>query len=449
MEPTTVQTFSIPPGFKLVSQNTQVGSKSSGQLVKLFGGVVFLLILVVVFMISRQNAQHNEKIKQMEVQQSAMVTPQLPVEPIAEVEVVPESTQESKIVSTSAPTPAPTPAPAPPTQAPAPALAPAPAPTPVPLTKWKKTEKRDVELGDTFHLHPTTNPKGSLETCLKKCDEDSECKGVVINKSETKCWGKSYVARTIGNNGRILYTKSEDGVTEPWKPPVSTPAPAPELLSLSLPTSEPVPLTKWKKTEEKDVIQARNIFHLHKTSNPKGSLETCLKKCDEDSGCKGVVFDKSEELCWGKSNVAKTAGNYHRNIYTKSEDGVAEPWKPTVSTDGRCGPGFGKTFCPGSECCSYQRYCGGERGKESDYCYNNKMGRDGGKYDGIEVPASAPAANVSTNGRCGPQFNNTICPGKRCCSRSSWCGGAQGTNSAWCSYSGNKGRDNGRYDGIG
>ena len=106
MEPTTVQTFSIPPGFKLVSQNTQVGSKSSDQLVKLFGGVVFLLILVVVFMISRQNAQHNEKIKQMEVQQSAMVTPQLPIEPIAEVEVVPESTQESKIVSTSEPAPA-------------------------------------------------------------------------------------------------------------------------------------------------------------------------------------------------------------------------------------------------------------------------------------------------------------------------------------------------------
>ena len=37
------------------------------------------------------------------------------------------------------------------------------------------------------------------------------------------------------------------------------------------------------------------------------------------------------------------------------------------------------------------------------------------------------SSNISTNGRCGPEFNNTICPGKQCCSTSSWCAGTQGT----------------------
>ena len=55
--------------------------------------------------------------------------------------------------------------------------------------------------------------------------------------------------------------------------------------------------------------------------------------------------------------------------------------------------------------------------------------------------------NVSTNGRCGPEFNNTICPGKQCCSYSNWCAGTQGTHSAWCYYN-KKGRNGGKYDGI-
>ena len=57
-------------------------------------------------------------------------------------------------------------------------------------------------------------------------------------------------------------------------------------------------------------------------------------------------------------------------------------------------------------------------------------------------------ANVSTNQRCGPEFNNTICPGKQCCSEWNWCAGTQGTKSAHCYSSTNKGRDDGKYDGI-
>jgi hypothetical protein len=48
---------------------------------------------------------------------------------------------------------------------------------------------------------------------------------------------------------------------------------------------------------------------------------------------------------------------------------------------------------------------------------------------------------LSTNGRCGPNFNHTACPGKACCSSFGWCGGSTGQNDDWCGvYKG--------YDGL-
>ena len=63
----------------------------------------------------------------------------------------------------------------------------------------------------------------------------------------------------------------------------------------------------------------------------------------------------------------------------------------------------------------------------------------------IEPPLKLPS-NVSTDGRCGPQFGNKVCPGDTCCSQYGWCGGKQGTTSAWCS-DGQQGIQNGKFDG--
>lgn len=57
------------------------------------------------------------------------------------------------------------------------------------------------------------------------------------------------------------------------------------------------------------------------------------------------------------------------------------------------------------------------------------------------------SSNVSKDGRCGIGYNNTICPGKQCCSTSGWCGGEQGVPSDWCADK-NKGVTNGKYDGT-
>ena len=50
---------------------------------------------------------------------------------------------------------------------------------------------------------------------------------------------------------------------------------------------------------------------------------------------------------------------------------------------------------------------------------------------------------ISTNGKCGPNADNTACPGEQCCSIHGWCGGKKGQNDAWC---GNR-MSNGIYDG--
>lgn len=51
----------------------------------------------------------------------------------------------------------------------------------------------------------------------------------------------------------------------------------------------------------------------------------------------------------------------------------------------------------------------------------------------------------SSNGRCGPQFGNTACPGTQCCSIYGWCGGEVGKNDDWCSkYKGFNGMFNGK-----
>lgn len=69
------------------------------------------------------------------------------------------------------------------------------------------------------------------------------------------------------------------------------------------------------------------------------------------------------------------------------------------------------------------------------------------------IPSAAPApSNVnwkghpySTDGRCGPNFNNTACTGTACCSTFGWCGGKKGNADDWC---GTFHANNGEYDAL-
>ena len=72
-------------------------------------------------------------------------------------------------------------------------------------------------------------------------------------------------------------------------------------------------------------------------------------------------------------------------------------------------------------------------------------------FGGVQVGTPPVDVNFSgrirgTDGRCGPDFNNTACGGSACCSQFGWCGGSSGTNSAWCADN-NHGINNGDFDG--
>ena len=54
----------------------------------------------------------------------------------------------------------------------------------------------------------------------------------------------------------------------------------------------------------------------------------------------------------------------------------------TRSTDGRCGPGFNNTACGGTACCSQWGWCGGSSGQASDWCSNSRHGISNGDFDG-------------------------------------------------------------------
>jgi len=72
---------------------------------------------------------------------------------------------------------------------------------------------------------------------------------------------------------------------------------------------------------------------------------------------------------------------------------------------GRCGDGVS---CPAGYCCSKYGYCG----TTNDFC-----------GDGCQVKYGTCKANsISTNGRCGPNYDNKVCPGDKCCSLYGWCG---------------------------
>jgi hypothetical protein len=113
-----------------------------------------------------------------------------------------------------------------------------------------------------------------------------------------------------------------------------------------------------------------------------------------------------------------------------------------VSTNGKCGPNNNETICPGSQCCSDEGWCGGTKGdgtyptsgpwcayetNYTQYKYGDARGTAGGIYDGTSPPPPKPPTRVvSTNGKCGPMNNETVCPGKQYCALSGPVSGQDG-----------------------
>lgn len=92
----------------------------------------------------------------------------------------------------------------------------------------------------------------------------------------------------------------------------------------------------------------------------------------------------------------------------------------SVSTNGRCGAQFGNTICQGS---SFGNCCSqyGYCGSTADHC--------GGSNGGGNTGGGNTGGGVSKDGKCGPANGGTTCPNSgfgNCCSQYGWCGSTAG-----------------------
>jgi len=104
-----------------------------------------------------------------------------------------------------------------------------------------------------------------------------------------------------------------------------------------------------------------------------------------------------------------------------------------ISTDGKCGANNGNTICPNNQCCSKYGYCGDTDAYCGSGCQTN-FGRCSASQVTSKTTTTTPKTQptnegkISTDGKCGPNNGNTICPNNECCSKYGYCG----TSDAHC-----------------
>ena len=149
-----------------------------------------------------------------------------------------------------------------------------------------------------------------------------------------------------------------------------------------------------------------DLFHYYKNSNPKGSLEVCLNTCtDYGDGCGGVVFDSSEELCWGRLKTHVTPNtiksNRNRNLYEKTSDpnDINKPWlsaeeqieEAKKRLDAKC-----ETNTTDEECADYTMYKEAKRLRDAK-CETNTIDEECAGYPMYKEAKRQLDAECATN----------------------------------------------------
>jgi hypothetical protein len=209
----------------------------------LLGGIVFLLILVVIFFISKQNAASKEKIRQMEVEREANIKPQIRLDELV-VTAEPEPTEDpapgdTKVSTARVEKPKVQdkcgrspfdPDNGKPCSVDTPSanliefgsLPPAPTPAPAPdVLLWGIVKKKDLS-GGGFHLHKNSSPKlqgtkaERTKICTDKCADQSDCKAVVFDTRHNLCWAKRSIHKSNEKtaSNREYFYKCEAGNTD-------------------------------------------------------------------------------------------------------------------------------------------------------------------------------------------------------------------------------------------
>ena len=254
----------------------------------LFGGIVFLLILVVIFFISKQNAASKEKIRQMEVEREANIKPQIRLDELV-VTAEPEPTED-----------------------------PAPGDTKVSTARVEKPKVQDKCGRSPF------DPDNG-----KPCSVDTPSANLIEFGSLPPAPTPAPAPAPSPPTPAPAPAPSPPAPAP--SPAQSPPAPAPSpAQSPPAPAPEPAPapdVLLWGIVKKKDL--SGGGFHLHKNSSPKlqgtkaERTKICTDKCADQSDCKAVVFDTRHNLCWAKRSIhksnEKTASN--REYFYKCEAG--------------------------------------------------------------------------------------------------------------------------------
>jgi len=103
---------------------------------------------------------------------------------------------------------------------------------------------------------------------------------------------------------------------------------------------------------------------------------------------------------------------------TRTLQAIVKKPSCNLSTNGRCGASYANTVCPTKQYCSKWNWCGATSQYKST---QQAKFSNGGACKAL---AAKPAAkcNLSKNGRCGPSYGNTVCLSGTYCSKWNWCG---------------------------
>ena len=143
-------------------------------------------------------------------------------------------------------------------------------------TFWKYRLGIDIRGGDTFHYHKNTDPKANLEVCLRKCnDQGDDCAGVVFDKNEELCWGKSSAvnAALVGSH-RKFYEKTSDpnDIKQPWNF-------CSKKINLSDPYCEPQLKAYCENEDEDDICEGYDAYEAKKQLDEKCATDTTDEEC--------------------------------------------------------------------------------------------------------------------------------------------------------------------------
>ena len=168
-----------------------------------------------------------------------------------------------------------------------------------------------------------------------------------------------------------------------------------------------------KARAEREEAEANRKAEQAAAAQRKEQEEEEKRKAEEARLKKEEAERKAEEARLKKEEAERKAEEAKRKADRMSQENKQTEPSSNISTNGKCGKQGNNKICPANEYCSLWGWCG----TSNDHKNNSQA-----KFNGITIQKPESSSNISTNGKCGKQGNNKICPANEYCSKWGWCG---------------------------